>query len=134
MIATSFDFTVTSTRVVGFTVPLSINPGSKCQFNVTITHDGAMLGMLWFVKIVPTNRVITFTVGPSIPLGTHHFTVLITTLSAASLTAASTARAPGAAEAEFATDEPAKGLDAASSEESNRPGQGKIPEDVANPA
>jgi hypothetical protein len=134
MIATSFDFTVTSTRVVGFTVPLSIKPGSKCQFNVTITHDGVMLGMLWFVKIVPTNRVITFTVGPSIPLGTHHFTVLITTLTAAAIMGTTGAGAPSAADAEFASDEPAKALDAASSEESNRPGQGKIPEDAANPA
>jgi hypothetical protein len=130
MIATSFDFTVTSTRVVGFTVPLSIQPGSNCQFNVTITHDGAMLGILWFVKVVPANRVITFTVGPSIPLGTHHFTVLITTLSTAAMASTAAGAAPQANT--YSADQPAKGLDAATPEQANR--AGTMPEDVANPA
>jgi hypothetical protein len=132
MLSTSFDYTVTSTRVVNFTVPATVLPGSNCQFNITITHDGAILGILWFVKVVPANRVITFTVGPNIPLGTHHFTVLITILSSAGLTAASTA-SPGAAKSadEFTADQPARALDAASQEQSNRTGTMPASDDVA---
>jgi hypothetical protein len=130
MIATSFDFTVTSTRVVGFTVPLQIQPGSNCQFNVTISHDGVVLGLLWFVKVVPANRVITFTVGTNIPLGTHHFTVLITVLSAAAVAPTSGLAAPAAKE--YSADEPAKGLDVSTPEHANRTGAMPAADDVAH--
>jgi len=126
MLSTSFDYTVTSTRVVNFTVPATVLPGSNCQFNITITHNGAILGILWFVKVVPSNRVITFSVGTNIPLGTHHFTVLITILSTAAMSTTSTRSA------EYAADEPAKAMDAASPEQTDR--TGIMPDDVTNSA
>jgi hypothetical protein len=88
MIAHSFTFTVTSTRKVRFTAPSSLATGSNCQFNITITDPqpngtAVLLGNVSFVRVIPADRVITFTCATSIPLGSHRFTCLITTLSAA---------------------------------------------------
>lgn len=88
MISYSFDFNVTSTRIVTFTAPSSLAIGSTCQFNITISRNGVIYGNTSFVQVIPSTRLVSFMVGAQIPLGISHFTALITTLSVASSTTA----------------------------------------------
>ena len=86
MISHSFTFTVTSTRIVTFLAPASMQVGGNYQYSVTITDPKpgggqTLLGIISFVQVLPASRVVTFKVPTHIAVGSHRFTCLITTLS-----------------------------------------------------
>jgi hypothetical protein len=88
MILVQFDARVRSDRLIGFYVPTSILPGSTCSFNTTISQtnpDGSstVYKVFTFTQVVPADRHIVFSVPTDVPLGTFHFTILITVLSTA---------------------------------------------------
>ncbi|HEY7118609.1 MAG TPA: hypothetical protein VH475_18610 [Tepidisphaeraceae bacterium] len=96
MILVQFDARVRADRLIGFYVPASIIPGSTCSFNTTISQtnpDGSstVYKIFTFTKVVPADRHIVFSVPTDVPLGTFHFTILITVLQAARAAKASIA-------------------------------------------
>ena len=105
MTVVQFDARVRADRLIGFYVPTSILPGQTCSFQTTISQpappDGGpstIYKVFTFTKVVPADRKIVFTVPSDVPLGTFHFTIVISVIS--SVASASTAGSGTAAGAE----------------------------------
>ena len=94
-----FEARLRSDRLIGFYCPTSILPGQTCSFQTTISQpappDGGpstIFKIMSFTKVVPSDRHIVFSVPTDVPLGTFHFTIIISVMS--SLAAATPTAAP----------------------------------------
>jgi hypothetical protein len=88
MTLVEFDARLRSDRLIGFYVPTSILPGQTCSFQTTISQpappDGGpstIYKIMTFTQVVPADRHIVFSVPTDVPLGTFHFTIIISVLS-----------------------------------------------------
>ena len=109
MTLVQFDARVREDRLIGFYVPTSILPGQKCSFQTTISQPAPPTGgpstvykIFTFTKTVPADRKIIFSVPTDVPLGTFHFTIVISVMATA------TALASTAGDAAAAGDETAQ--------------------------
>ena len=100
MTLVEFDARLRSDRLIGFYVPTSLLPGQTCSFQTTISQPAPPTGgpstifkIMTFTQVVASDRHVVFSVPTDVPLGTFHFTVIISvmsTLAAATPTAAPT--------------------------------------------
>ena len=89
MTLVEFDARLRSDRLIGFYCPTNILPGQTCSFQTTISQpappDGGpstVFKIMTFTKVVPSDRHIVFSVPTDVPLGTFHFTIIISVMSA----------------------------------------------------